>query len=266
VRVLAAGLVCLTALLAAGCGTGGPAPANADKSAGKQIFINGANGQQSCGTCHTLAAAGTLGKVGPNLDDAFRASRQQGFAESTIRDIVRTQISEAVAPMPKNLVTGQDADDVAAYVASVAGLPVTVAGGGSTSAAPPPPPPPATTTTAPGTTTTATTTQGGGGGANTALVAKGQSLYTSLGCVGCHSIDGSKGTGPTFKGLAGSQVKLTNGKTVAADDAYLMESIVDPDKVIVQGFSPGVMSAVIKPGSVSQADAKALVAYIASLK
>ena len=48
--------------------------------------------------------------------------------------------------------------------------------------------------------------------------------------------------------------------------AYLLESIVDPDKQIVAGYSPGIMSAVIKPGAVSQADAKALVAYIQTLK
>src|SRR6478672_11061594 len=53
------------------------------------------------------------------------------------------------------------------------------------------------------TTQTGTTTSTGGGAAGDAV--KGKALYTSLGCVGCHSIDGSSGTGPTFKGLAGSQ-------------------------------------------------------------
>jgi cytochrome c2 len=113
----------------------------------------------------------------------------------------------------------------------------------------------ATTTGA--TTTGATTTSAPGGDAT-----KGKALYTSLGCVGCHSLDGSKGTGPTFKGLAGSKVQLTNGQSTTADDAYLTKSIDDPDAEIVQGFSPGIMAAVIKPGSVSQADTADLVAYI----
>jgi cytochrome c2 len=111
-------------------------------------------------------------------------------------------------------------------------------------------------------TTGATTTSAAPAGDAT----KGKALYTSLGCVGCHSLDGSKGTGPTFKGLAGSKVQLTNGQSVTADDAYLTKSIDDPDAEIVQGFTPGIMSAVIKPGSVSQADTADLVAYIQTLK
>jgi cytochrome c2 len=121
-------------------------------------------------------------------------------------------------------------------------------------------------------TSTSTATQPASTGATTTTAApagdpsKGKALYTSLGCVGCHSLDGSKGTGPTFKGLAGSKVQLTNGQSVTADDAYLTKSIDDPDAEIVQGFTPGIMSAVIKPGSVSQADTADLVAYIQTLK
>jgi mono/diheme cytochrome c family protein len=97
-------------------------------------------------------------------------------------------------------------------------------------------------------------------------VARGKTLYTSLGCIGCHSLDGTAGTGPTWKGLAGSQVALTNGKTVAADGAYLAKSIDDPDADIVKGFQSGIMSAVIKKGATSPADVKALVAFIQSQK
>ena len=68
-----------------------------------------------------LADAGSKGTVGPNLDDAFAGDRKQGFKESTIENVVLDQIREANLPMPKNLVKGQDAVDVAAYVASVAG-------------------------------------------------------------------------------------------------------------------------------------------------
>ena len=64
---------------------------------------------------------------------------------------------------------------------------------------------------------------------------QGKALYTSLGCVGCHSLDGSKGTGPTFKGLAGSQVQLTNGQSVVADPAYLEKSIENADAEDVPG-------------------------------
>jgi cbb3-type cytochrome c oxidase subunit III len=120
-------------LLAAGCGTGGVAHGHPDVANGQKLFT----GAAQCGACHTLAAAGTSGTIGPNLDDAFRADRQQGFDENAIENTVLDQIrlgSGAVSngtPMPANLVKGQDALDVAAYVASVAGT------GSATSAKPP---------------------------------------------------------------------------------------------------------------------------------
>lgn len=120
------------ALLAAGCGTGGAAKGHPDVANGQKLFT----GAAQCSACHTLAAAGSSGTIGPNLDDAFRSDRQQGFNESTIENVVLDQIrlgSGAVSngtPMPANLVRGQDALDVAAYVASVAGT-------GSATATPP---------------------------------------------------------------------------------------------------------------------------------
>ena len=130
------------ALLAAGCGTGGVASKGGqrpDTRAGQQLFT------QKCGACHALAAAGTSGTIGPNLDDAFAASVKEGYAQSTIENLVLDQIrlgSGVVATytnnkhftttpsMPADIVTGQDAKDVAAYVASVAGTGAT-AGSGS---------------------------------------------------------------------------------------------------------------------------------------
>ena len=111
-------LVLATALLAAGCGTGGIAKGG-DATQGKQLFV------EKCGGCHTLADAGTHGTQGPNLDDAFAPSLDQGMERVTVEQVVRDQIELAVPPMPKNLVTGSDADAVAAYVASVAGKPST---------------------------------------------------------------------------------------------------------------------------------------------
>jgi mono/diheme cytochrome c family protein len=255
--------VLIAAGIAAGCGTGG-VDRNSNASNGKQLFVS------RCGSCHTLADAGTLGKVGPNLDDAFASDRKQGFSESTVRQVVRDQIhfpspaagNSDFPVMPPNLVTGTDADSVAAYVASVAGVP---SGGTSTSSAAPPPPspPPPPTTTSQQTSTAQTTTSAQPPGGN---AGNGKRFYASLGCSGCHTLDGSKGTGPTFKGLYGSQVQLTTGKSVAADPAYLLQSIEDPDALIVQGYQPGIMSGVIKPHQVSTADANDLVAYIKTLK
>jgi cbb3-type cytochrome c oxidase subunit III len=118
VRRSGALLVLATALLAAGCGTGGISKGG-DASQGKQLFID------KCGGCHTLADSGTHGTQGPNLDDAFAPSLEQGMEQVTIEQVVRDQIELAVPPMPQNLVTGSDADAVAAYVASVVGKPST---------------------------------------------------------------------------------------------------------------------------------------------
>jgi cytochrome c oxidase subunit 2 len=96
--------------------------------------------------------------------------------------------------------------------------------------------------------------------------ARGKTLYATLGCQGCHTINGTKSAGPTFKGLAGSRVQLSDGSTVTAEDAYLAESIRDPDKQVVKGFQKGLMSSTIKPGQVSAAQADDLVAFIKSIK
>jgi cbb3-type cytochrome c oxidase subunit III len=101
-------------VLGAGCGTGGKA-ASGDQQNGSKLFT------EKCAGCHTLSAAGAQGTVGPNLDDSFSSDRKEGFKESTIQNVVLDQIREPSPPMPKNLVKGQDADDVAAYVAAVAG-------------------------------------------------------------------------------------------------------------------------------------------------
>jgi cbb3-type cytochrome c oxidase subunit III len=100
---------------AAGCGTGGKISATGDTQNGAKLFT------AKCGGCHTLAAAGTSGVSGPNLDNAFGPSRKQGFKDTTIANVVVDQIRLPSPPMPKNLVTGEDAKDVAAYVAQVAG-------------------------------------------------------------------------------------------------------------------------------------------------
>lgn len=106
---VAAGVFAMT-----GCGSSSTTSAS-DLSTGKQQFT------ELCGGCHMLAAAGTQGAVGPNLDDAFAASRQQGFSSNSMKQLVETWITMAQPPMPRNLVSGQNAADIAAYIASVAG-------------------------------------------------------------------------------------------------------------------------------------------------
>lgn len=102
------------ALLATGCGR-----EEADLVTGKTLFT------QKCGSCHVLDRAGTKGKQGPDLDEAFGPSRRDGLGETTVEGVVLRQIAfvRRNSSMPANLVRGDDARAVAAYVAEVAGQP-----------------------------------------------------------------------------------------------------------------------------------------------
>ena len=86
---------------------------------GKQLFV------AKCGACHTLAHAGTTGTVGPNLDDAFRQDRADGVKSTSIQGLVDywIQYPNTQGAMPAMLLSGQDAQNVAAYVGAVAGVP-----------------------------------------------------------------------------------------------------------------------------------------------
>jgi len=167
--------VIVTALAAAGCGTVGRVTGG-DPTRGEQLFT------QKCGSCHTLAAAGTAGTIGPNLDEAFKYAREQHFKETSIADIVRGQIAYAARPMPRDLVTGDDADSVARYVATNAGK-EGVAKGGKVTAT------------------------------------DGKTIFTQAGCTSCHTLAdaGSTGTvGPNLDQAKPSHdlvvTRVTNGK------------------------------------------------------
>src|SRR4051794_14949433 len=129
------------------------ASSNPDLITGKKLFAS------KCGSCHVLARAGTKGTVGPNLDQAFQQPLKDGLRRSGIRGLVHDQIlyppsfaqdeggkrPDGSAPMPAKIVTGDDADNIAAYVASVVSKPgkdsgllataVPQAGGGPTATA-----------------------------------------------------------------------------------------------------------------------------------
>ena len=85
---------------------------NPDLVAGKVAFV------AKCGSCHTLARAGTKGIIGPNLDDAFRDALAVGFKRETVRGVVHGQIMipNPKGAMPAGLASGALADDIAAYV------------------------------------------------------------------------------------------------------------------------------------------------------
>lgn len=106
-----------TAAAASGCATvsgGDPNLAN-----GKRLFA------AKCGSCHILGRAGSKGVTGPNLDAAYSQALKDGFPRSTYEGVTHRQIlyPDTNGAMPAKLVTGQDARDVAAYVAWAADRP-----------------------------------------------------------------------------------------------------------------------------------------------
>jgi mono/diheme cytochrome c family protein len=147
------------ALPASGCGT-----SSADTARGRVLFV------QKCGVCHTMAEAGTTAQIGPNLDDAFGAAREAGEGGDTVEGVVKAQVEyprpgndDPAVSMPADVVTGQDLEDVAAYVGLYAGVP---------GAAPP--------------------KVAGGPGAQ---------VFANNGCGGCHTLKAAKSggvTGPNF--------------------------------------------------------------------
>ncbi|HEX7293234.1 MAG TPA: cytochrome c [Solirubrobacterales bacterium] len=209
--LLALALVAAVALAASGCGT-----SSTDEERGRVLF------KQKCGTCHTMAQAGTTATIGPDLDDAFGAARASGQGESTIEGVVASQIENPrpsndnpAVSMPADIVTGQDAQDVAAYVAMYAGVP---------GAAPP--------------------TVPGGPGAQ---------VFANNGCGGCHTLAAANSGGVTGPDLD----EVLPGQTAA----MIHKSIVDPDSVIAKGFPPGVMPSIYET-TLSPKELDDLVAFL----
>ena len=82
-------------------------------------------------------------------------------------------------------------------------------------------------------------------------VAQAGNVLESNGCTACHSLDGSKGIGPTFKGLYGSRRTFADGTTGIADDAYIRQSIENPNAKVVKGFEPNMPSLPVSPADVN---------------
>jgi cbb3-type cytochrome c oxidase subunit III len=202
------------ALLAAACGTGG-IDKGGDVSAGQKVFT------KTCGSCHTLAAAGTSGTVGPNLDNAFSADRAQGYEESSIQQVVADQIrvplqgistsNGSVTPggypvMPANLVHGQDLTNVAAFVARCAGNKSDPA------------------------------CQSANGGKITATA--GKDIFQAAGCVNCHTLKDAGATGTIGPNLDQKKPpkslvvdRVTNGKTGALGTMPSFKSQLSPQQI-----------------------------------
>jgi mono/diheme cytochrome c family protein len=98
-----------------------------------------------------------------------------------------------------------------------------------------------------------------------AVLKFGKKQAARKGCAACHSVDGKKKAGPTWLGLFGSDRVLADGTTVFADEDYLRQSILDPNVVLAEGFSAGLMPMDYEE-KLKQIDLAALIEYIKSLK
>ncbi len=169
-------------LPASGCGT-----SSADTARGRVLFI------QKCGVCHQMAEAGTTAQIGPDLDEAFAAARAAGEGGDTVEGVVKAQVEfprpsndNPAVSMPADVVTGQDLEDVAAYVGLYAGVP---------GAAPPKVP--------------------GGPGAQ---------VFANNGCGGCHTLAEAKSggvTGPNLDEVLPGQSAAMIEESIVDPNAHL---------------------------------------------
>jgi mono/diheme cytochrome c family protein len=188
--------------------------ASANIVAGKALFV------AKCGACHTLRRAGTATDIGPNLDDAFRQDRADGVKSASIEGLINywIQYPDTEGVMPAGLYTGQQAQNVAAYVAAVAAVPGVDTG---------------------------QLAQAGAVSGTTA--AAGKQVFTGPGgCGSCHTLAaaGTTGTvGPNLDMRLRSDCALPASKT--ARGATLAEcihtAIVDPYKYLPSGYGANVM-------------------------
>lgn len=181
---------------------------------GKQLFT------QRCAACHTLARAGTTGVTGPNLDDAFRQAVRDGFGRDTIKGVVEKQILFPArnGVMPANLVTGEDAEDVAAYVSQVAAAPGEDTGALATAVPKP--------------------------GAGKPLAAKGGELQIDADPSGALAFLGVKATAPAGKLTIRSQNKSSVGHNIAIEG-----SGVDAKGKVVKNGGVSEVTVDLKPGT-----------------
>lgn len=209
---------------------------------GKQLFV------AKCGFCHTLSHAQTSGTIGPNLDVAFRQDRADGIKSASIEGLIAFWIQypnanpDSGAVMPPMLYKGQQAQDVAAYVATVAAIPGQDTGALATAVQAKVPVTPAS----------------------------GKAVFTGPGtCGSCHTLAAAGTTGTVGPNLT---VRLAGDCATAASKKIrgptLMQcihtAIINPYAYIPSGYAAGVM-----PNNFSQrlspTQIAALVAFLSSV-
>jgi mono/diheme cytochrome c family protein len=226
--------VSVVVLAAGGCAVKHPV---ANVVHGKQLFLS------KCGSCHVLAHASTTGTIGPNLDDAFAQDRRDGIKTTSIRGLVAYWIRypNSQGAMPADLYTGQDAQDVAAYVGGVAAVPGQDTGALATAVQAVVSPTPA----------------------------NGKTIFTGVGgCGSCHILADAGSTGTTGPNLTTNLKKdCQSPQSIKIRGATLQKciqnAIVNPHAFLPPGYGPLMPDTFSKTLSPSQI--QALVAYLSSV-
>jgi mono/diheme cytochrome c family protein len=203
---------------------------------GKKLFAS------SCASCHTLSHANSTGTVGPNLDDAFRQDRADGVKSTSIEGLVSywIQYPNTQGAMPAMLVKGQDAQNVAAYVARVAAIPGQDTGALAAAVAEKVNPTPAV----------------------------GKTIFTGVGgCGGCHTLSAAATTGTVGPNLntlkqacAAPASQQARGSTL---QKCIQTAIVSPYKYLPPGYKAGIMPNTFSK-TLSPSQIQALVAFLSS--
>lgn len=214
---------------------------------GKALYV-----KKNCNTCHSLNGSRLVGPSWLNL-----YGRDGEFADGTKYKADENYIKESIIEPQKHIVAtypaggmpsyaGQLSDDeihgIIEFIKTVDGsAPIEIAAPKSAS------------------TDSASL-------AKLSPAERGQILYKDGGnlCSSCHSIDGSKVVGPSFKGLYGSKVKLSDGSEVAGDEAYIKESILKPHAKLHEGYGP-LMPAIYE-GKFSDDQLNDIIEFIKTLK
>jgi mono/diheme cytochrome c family protein len=221
------------AVVVGGCALKHP---TANLVTGKKLFAT------NCASCHTLAHANSTGTVGPNLDDAFRQSKIDGVKATSIQGLISYWIEfpNTQGVMPARLVKGQQAQDIAAYVAAVAAVPGQDTGALARAVA---------QTVAP-------------------TAANGKAIFTGVGgCGSCHTLAAAGTTGTVGPNLDTLKTACATPASQAARGATFEKcattAITDPYKYIPAGYHAGIMPNTFSK-TLSPSQIQALVAFLDS--
>jgi mono/diheme cytochrome c family protein len=211
--------------------------ATANLVTGKQLFVT------KCGSCHTLAHASTSGDIGPNLDDAFRQDRVDGVKSTSIEGLIDywVQYPNTQGVMPARLVKGQDAQDVASYVAAVAAEPGKDTGALASAVAVKVP----------------------------VTAAAGKTVFTGVGsCGSCHTLAAASTTGtvgPNLDQRLKSDCALPASQRIrgATLQKCIETAITHPYAFIPSGYAAGIMPANFSK-TLSPSQIQALVTFLST--